>query len=115
MRKGDLELLEMRLEPHARAIDRLTTDLSEAQRTISTLRDQVKDIQRNDEVRKTEMAQGLASIRSLLQRANKVSREVGIVDEEEVVDRPGKPVNVEAHNDSRLRAIRRNVDGRTVL
>jgi len=110
MRKSDLELLEMRLEPHGHAIDRLTSDVSSALRTITELREQVKDLQRNEEVHKTEIAQGLASIRSLLQRANRAAREQGIIGEEEVAI-PEPVVNVEPTRDDIIRQARQR-DGR---
>ncbi len=118
MRKGDLELLEMRLEPHGHSIDRLTSDVSGLLRTITELRDRVKDLERNEEVHKTEIAQGLASIRSLLQRANRAARETGIIeteDDELPVADPGPEVNVVVTPDERIRRARTANPGRTLL
>jgi len=105
MRKSDLELLEVRLEPLQAARDRLTTDLGEARRATADLLERVKDLERNEEVHKTEIAQGLASIRSLLQRANRAAREQGIIEDEEVA--PEVPaVNVGPTRDDIIRAAR---------
>ena len=111
MRKSDLELLEVRLEPLQAARDRLTTDLGDTRRLTEDLRERVKDLERNEEVHKTEIAQGLASIRSLLQRANRAARDVGIIEEEEVVEElPG--VNIARSRDDIIRDARqRHVRG----
>jgi len=114
MRKSDLEMLEMRLEPHAVSIDRLTSDVSAALRTITELRDQVKDLERNEEIHKTEIAQGLASIRSLLTRANRAAKEVGIIEDDEVA--PDEPaVNVAPTRDDVIRSARLRDGKRHIL
>lgn len=84
MRKSDLELLEVRLEPLQIARDRLEADSGENRRMTVDLIERVKDLERNGEIHKTEIAQGLASIRSLLQRANRAAREQGIIEEDEI-------------------------------
>jgi len=118
MRKGDLELLEVRLEPLQTARDRLETAVGEVARQVAAMTDRVKDLERNEEVHKTEIAQGLASIRSLLQRANRAAREVGIVDEDEIVgplDVEPAGVKVGPTIDERIRAARIAHPERTVL
>lgn len=105
MRKSDLEMLEARLEPHGIAIDRLTTDCGFAHRLVEDLKERVKDLERNEEVHKTEIAQGLASIRSLLQRANRAAREQGIIEDDEVAE-PEPPVNVAPSRDDIIRSAR---------
>ncbi len=105
MRKSDLELLEVRFEPLQAARDRLTTDLGECRRSIVDLSARVKDLERDGEGHKTDIAQGLASIRSLLQRANRAAKEVGILEEEEVAD-PVAAVNVQPSRDDIIRAAR---------
>jgi len=110
MRKSDLEILEVRLEPLQAARDRLTTDLGENRRMTADLIERVKDLERDAEAHKTDIAQGLASIRSLLQRANRAAREVGIVEEEEVA-LEAAPVNVAPTRDDIIRAARGR-DGR---
>ena len=111
MRKSDMELLEVRLEPLQAARDRLTTDLGENRRMIVDLVQRVKDIERDGEAHKTDIAQGLASIRSLLQRANRAAREVGIIEDENLAaDEP--QVNVAPTRDDIIRAARaRHVRG----
>jgi len=115
VRKGDLELLEMRLEPHSAAIDRLTSDMGQWLRVVADLKDRVKDIERNDEIRKTEIAQGLASIRSLLQRANKAARDTGIVEDEEDLAVSQPAVNTPRTADQIIADARAKHGGRTVL
>jgi len=115
VRKADLELLEVRLEPLQAARDRLTTDLGELRRTVVDLVVQVKDLVRDGEAHKTDIAQGLASIRSLLQRANRAAREQGIIEDDEL-DLPVDPVHVAVPTvDDVTRAARAKHSGRTVL
>jgi len=105
MRKSDLELLEVRLEPLQAARDRLTTDLGETRRSLVDVSGRVKELERDSEAHKTDIAQGLASIRSLLQRANRAAREQGIIEEEEVAE-PVPAVNVAPSRDEIIRAAR---------
>ena len=107
MRKSDLELLEVRLEPLQSARDRNQADIYEIGRNVNDLTGRVKDLEHNEEIHKTEIAQGLASIRSLLQRANRAAREVGIIEDDEVAD-PEPAVNVAPTRDDIIRAARRN-------
>ena len=100
-----MELLEVRLEPLQAARDRLTTDLGENRRMCADLIERVKDLERNEEVHKTEIAQGLASIRSLLQRANRAAREVDIIVDDEVAE-PVPAVNVAPSRDDIIRLAR---------
>lgn len=115
MRKGDLEMLEVRLEPLQTARDRLEADLGEQRRGLREVRDQVKDLQRNEQTHATEIAQGLASIRSLLQRANRAAREQGIIEDELPVAEEVPEVNTELTSDQRIAAARTANPGRTVL
>ncbi len=117
MRKGDLELLEVRLEPLQTARDRHESNINSLLRTIDELRQRVKDLERNEEIHKTEIAQGLASIRSLLQRANRAAREQGIIEEDEIDTTPppghvgtAPPTGDQLHADLRAKMV-----GRTVL
>jgi len=111
MRKSDLELLESRFGPVYATQDRLTTDVSLLLRTIDELRIQVKDLERDKEAHSTSIAQGLASVRSMLQRNNKAVRALGELEEEEVA--PEVPaVNVAPTRDDIIRAARqRHVRG----
>lgn len=83
MRKADLELIEVRLEPLQTARDRHNESINKNERNLSELTERVKDLERDREAHDTNIAQGLASIRSLLQRANRAARETGIIEEEE--------------------------------
>jgi len=105
MRKSDMELLEVRLEPLQTARDRHEADIGESRRATADLLERVKDLERNEEVHKTEIAQGLASIRSLLQRANRAAREVGIIEDDEVAN-PTPEVQVTPSRDEIIRAAR---------
>jgi len=115
MRKGDLELLEMRLDPHSKAIDRLTADVGDSLRALSDLRDRVKDLERAEQTHSTEIAQGLASIRSLLQRANRAAREQGIIEDDPPIDADEEEVQTVMTRDDATRAARLKLQGRTVL
>jgi len=95
MRKADLELLEVRLEPLQTARDRIDEAMRLTVAQLNEVRDKVRDLERNEEIHKTEIAQGLASIRSLLQRANRAARDVGIIEDDEL-DPPANPVQVVA-------------------
>ncbi len=117
MRKGDLELLELRLEPLQAARDRHESNINSLLRTIDELRQRVKDLERNEEIHKTEIAQGLASIRSLLQRANRAAREQGIIEDDELepVDNPAPVVNAPSTPDQLHADLRAKMSGRTLL
>ncbi len=117
MRKSDLELLEVRLEPLQAARDRLTTDLGELRRIVVDLVTKVKDQERDSEAHKTDIAQGLASIRSLLQRANRAAREQRIIEDDEPgpLDSPVTAVNITRTPDEKTRAARASEPGRTIL
>lgn len=115
MRQKDLEMIEMRLDPHSKAIDRLTADVGDSLRALSDMRDRVKDLERNEQKHSTEIAQGLASIRSLLQRANKAARDTGIIEDEPELDAEEPTVNTLPTRDDATRAARLKLQGRTVL
>lgn len=115
MRKGDLELLEMRLEPHSRSLERHESEIASNLRYIKELGEKVKDLERNEQVHKTEIAQGLASIRSLLQRANRAAREQGIIEDELPVAEKELEVNTPRTADQIIADARMANPGRTVL
>jgi len=117
MRKPDLEMLELRLEPLQAARDRLTTDLGENRRATGDLLERVKDLERNEEIHKTEIAQGLASIRSLLQRANRAAREQRIIDDDDdpLLDVTEPIVNTPRTPDDLHRELRGKMSGRVLL
>ena len=115
MRQRDLELLDSHLKPLHASIDRLTSDVSGLLRTITELRDRVKDLERTEEMHKTEIAQGLASIRSLLTRANRAAREQGIIEDDPPIDDAVPEVKVPTSRDDATRAVRARMQGHTVL
>lgn len=109
MRKGDLELLEIRFEPLQTARDRHNESINTNTRNLSELTDRVKDLERDGAGHALSIEQGLASIRSLLQRANRMAREQGIIEEEEEeaeVDTPGTGMNVRELRDVTIRTAR---------
>ena len=105
MRKSDLELLEVRLEPLQTARDRHEGTIAGNFRAIAELVVRVKELERSEEMHKTEIAQGLASIRSLLQRANRAAREQGIIEDDAVAE-PEPAVNVAPTRDDIIRNAR---------
>jgi len=115
VRQRDLELIDSHLKPIHASIDRLTADLGDALRTASDLRDRVKDLERNGEAHSLEIAQGLASIRSLLTRANRAAREQGIVEDDPPIDGEVPEVQTAPTRDDATRAVRSRMQGRTVL
>jgi len=108
MRQRDLELLDSHLKPLHAASDRNTSDLNGIKRVVEELSDRVKDLERGTETHSLEIAQGLASIRSLLQRASRAARETGIIEEAEqdLVDRAEKEGNPIRSRDDVVRAAR---------
>lgn len=115
MRQRDLEILDSHLKPIHAAQDRVDEAVRVNVSGIIALRDQVRDLQRNEEIHKTEIAQGLASIRSLLTRANRAAREQGIVEDDSPIDEITQMPNVELGNDVRIKRARTANPGRTVL
>lgn len=118
MRQRDLELLDSYLKPLHAASDRHESEIRTIERTCDKMWTRVKDIERDNEAHKTSIAQGLASVRSLLQRANRARRDVeAFIDDDDqvVVDTAGETVNVEAPNNDALATARAKRPGRTVL
>ena len=118
MRKSDMELLEMRLEPHSTAIDRLTADVGQWMRVQADILDRVKDLERDKEAHATSIAQGLSSVRSMLQRNLRAQRSVDEVEEEEEelpVDPVPAPVNIRDQRDEVIRKARARYPGGSIL
>lgn len=86
MRKADIELLEVRLEPLQTARDRHESEINSMKRATEEMRVSVKDLEKSTLIHDLAIEQGLASIRSLLQRANKKARETGIIEDEPNLD-----------------------------
>ncbi len=112
-----MELLEVRLEPLQIARDRIDEAMRVTVAQLNEVRDKVRDLERNEEIHKTEIAQGLASIRSLLQRANRAAREQGIItdDPDGVVDTPAPVMNTARTADQLHADLRVKMAGRTIL
>lgn len=83
MRKADIEMLEVRLEPLQTARDRHESEINSTKRATEELRTDVKELKQGAIIHDLAIEQGLASIRSLLQRANKKARETQIIDDDE--------------------------------
>lgn len=118
MRKGDLELLEIRLEPLQTARDRHNESINSNTRNVSELTDRVRDLERDAAAHAVSIDQGLASIRSLLQRANRAAREQGIIEEENgepEVDTNPAPLNVRGLRDEVIRRARARHPGASIL
>ena len=105
MRQRDIEVFEVHLEPLRIAKDRHESTLRDLIKTCEGLANRVKDLERDGEAHSTSIAQGLASVRSLLQRANRAARAVE-EEEEAVVAEPVPPVNIRQHRDDVIRAAR---------
>ncbi len=83
MRTADKEYLEMLLEPLRTAKDRHESEIHSINRAMEDVRTKVKDLKRDAGAHSTAIEQGLASIRSLLQRANRAARAQGIIEDDE--------------------------------
>ena len=85
MRKGDLELLEVRLEPLQTARDRHDQDINEVKRQVKDLCERLDSVERDRTSFALTMDQAANSVRSLLQQANKRLRDARIIEPEEEV------------------------------
>jgi len=111
VRQADLELIEQHLEPLRTAKDRHEATLNTLLKSISKIRAQVKDLKRDRGAHSTSIEQGLASIRSLLTRANRAAREQGIIEEDPELDVSEPAVNVAPTRDQIVRAARAKSEG----
>lgn len=89
MRKADLELIEMNLEPLRTARDRMENRINSLEGITVEQLERIKDLERGKDANDTAIAQGLASVRSMLQRNDKLSRKLDAAEEEETP--PGMP------------------------
>lgn len=83
MREKDMEWVEMNLKPLRVATDRLDEAMHSTVRQLEDYKERVRVIEQSIDAQKTDIAQGLASIRSLLQRANRAAREQGIIEDDD--------------------------------
>jgi len=112
MRKADLELLEMYLEPLRTAKDRHDESINGVERTVRDLSTQVTEHLRDADSNDLAIKQALATVRSLIQRAHRLTKaELGEEeDEPEVaVDTTPPPLNVDQYRE----AVRKKVRART--
>jgi len=114
MRKSDMEMLEMRLEPLQTARDRHNETINTLGRQLADLTTQVKDLVRDGQAHDLTIKQGLASVRSLLQRAHRLERSQADEDAERLDD-PEPAVNVAPTRDDIIRAARSRHAGRRML
>jgi len=118
MRKGDLELVEMHLEPLRSAKDRHDVEINSLERFCKELADRVKDLERDKEAHATSIAQGLASVRSMLQRSNRAARALEEEEEEGEelpVDPAPQPMNIRTARDDVIRRARAKMHGGNLL
>lgn len=111
MRQADLELIETHLEPLRTAKDRHEATLNTLLKSVSKIRAQIKDLKRDRGAHSTSIEQGLASIRSLLTRANRAAREQGIINEDPELDTAAVEPNVPITRDQIVRAARAKAEG----
>lgn len=121
MRKGDQEILETRLEPLQAARDRHEAAINSNKRATDELLLRVSELERDKESYKTAMEQANASVRSLLQRANRAARETGIIEDDDGPEdgaplaEPVQPVNYREARDGKHRAARTAFSGGRLL
>lgn len=118
MRKADLELLEMRLAPHSATLDRHESSINGLERAIKDLTAEVTDHLRNADANDLAIKQALATVRSLIQRAHRLTKAELGEEEEETGDSPAPvdtgapPVNT---REATLRRARSQTGRRTLL
>ncbi len=94
MRKGDMELLELRLEPLQIARDRHDQDINELKRHVKDLADRLDSVERDRASFALTMDQAANSVRSLLQQANRKLRDARmLVDTDEPLTDPTPETN----------------------
>ncbi len=115
MRKGDMEWVELHLQPLRDTILTLNEGLNKAVRHIDLLEKRTKDMKRDHKANVLAVDQACNSARSLLQQANRAARAVKIIDEDEPVADSGPLVNTAPTADDSIRAARARHPERTVL
>jgi len=94
MRKGDIELLEARIEPHGISIDRHNEAINELKRNVRELIGRVDTLERDRTSFALTMDQAANSVRSLLQQANRKLRDARmLIDTEEPLTDPPLETN----------------------
>ena len=109
MRKADLELLEMHLQPLRTTVDRLQSEVNGGQRALKDLTEEVTNHLRDADSNDLAIKQSLATVRSLIQRAHRLSKaELGEEEEEPepTIDAEPPPANVEDYKTAVRRRVR---------
>ncbi len=115
MRKGDMEWVEMHLQPLRDTIQTLHESYNKAMRHIDLLEKRTKDMKRDHKANVLAVDQACNSARSLLQQANRAARAVKIIDDDEVVAEPGEVLNVVRTAEQIIADARAASPGRSVL
>lgn len=117
LRKADLELLDVHLEPLRTTRDRHEAEIKTLERDGKSLSEQLANHLRDADANDLAIKQALATVRSLIQRAHRLSKEELGEEEEEptvAVDNEPQPMNVRAYRDSVIRKARAR-SGRSAL
>ncbi len=115
MRKGDMEWVEMHLQPLRDTIQTLHESYNKAMRHIDLLEKRTKDMKRDHKANVLAVDQACNSARSLLQQANRAARAVKILDDDETVAEVVPEVNVVRTADQIIYDARAKNPDRTVL
>ncbi len=115
MRKGDMEWVEMHLQPLRDTGQTLLEAVNKVARRLEVLEGRVKDMKRDHKANVLAVDQACNSARSLLQQANRAARAVKIIDEEEVVAEPEPGVNILRTPDVVIAEARASRPGRKIL
>ncbi len=115
MRKGDMEWVELHLQPLRDTILTLNGALNKAVRHIDSLEKRTKDMKRDHKANVLAVDQACNSARSLLQQANRAAKAVKIIDDDEPVAEPIPEVNTSRTADQILADARARHPERTVL
>ncbi len=115
MRKGDMEWVELHLQPLRDTILTLNEGLNKAMRHIDLLEKRTKDMKRDHKANVLAVDQACNSARSLLQQANRAARAVKIIDEDEVVAELDPAVNTPRTADQIIADARAKYPERKVL
>ncbi len=115
MRKGDMEWVEMHLEPLTNRITSLVESHNKLARHVEVLEKRTKDMKRDHKANVLAVDQACNSARSLLQQANRRMKEAKIIPDDEEVAEPEPAVNTPRTADQVIADARARNAGRTVL
>lgn len=109
MRKADLEILEMHLAPLRTTTDRVQSEINGLIRSLKDLTEEVTSHLRDADANDLAIKQALATVRSLIQRAHRLSKaELGEEEDEPepTLDPEQTPTNVESYREAVRRRVR---------